>query len=163
MKLQKIQSKKAQLETMQTVFIVLFLFISLFFVLVVVVAKDKANARTQIEQLVLLTEYKKAQIMDYLPELRCSFENVILKDCYDKLAIDSFANTVSKNQLYYNQLFGHAKITINEYETDWQTTEIYNNVPEDLTSTQTFFNPVIVYNALEAKKNFGVIEIEIYS
>ena len=112
MKLQKIQSKKAQLETMQTVFIVLFLFISLFFVLVVVVAKDKANARTQIEQLVLLTEYKKAQIMDYLPELRCSFENVILKDCYDKLAIDSFANTVSKNQLYYNQLFGHAKLQL---------------------------------------------------
>ena len=156
-------SRKAQLELMQTVFVLIFLFLSLFIMFVVIVFKEKTNANLQTEQLIVLTQYKKSQIIDYLLELRCSLENVVLKDCYDKHAINSFPNTISMNSEYYTSLFGHAKITINEFNGDWQTTEIFSNVPENKQDTKTFYNPVLIHDSIEKKKYFGVIEIEIYN
>ena len=80
--------KKAQLQVMQTIFIVLFLFVLLSIFVIIIMAKNRSNTIERLEQLEVMSEYKKSQIIDNLPELRCSFENVILNDCYDKLFID---------------------------------------------------------------------------
>ena len=148
---------------MQTVFVIFIIFILGFIAFMVVISQQKSSTKTQLEQSLVITQVKKAQILSLLPELHCSRENVLIADCYDKLAINSFKTR--SDQLYYKSLLGNAIITIKEYDfsSGWSEEIIFSNPKEKYETKKLISVPVRIYQTKENLNKVGVIDIEIYN
>ncbi len=156
---------KAQLQIMQTIFALFIIFIILIIGFIFVIGKQRSSMRTQLEQSLILTNYKKAQIINVLPELQCSRLRVSVRDCYDKLAINALTKKIKENDFYYKTILGNSKISIIEYSpiSGWDTIELYNNPIEKYKSKKVYHLPSIIFYPEKKIKNFGVIEIELHN
>ena len=157
--------KRSQLQIIQTIFALFIIFVLLTIGFIFLIGRQSSAMKTQLEQSLILTNYKKAQVINLLPELQCSREKVIVRDCFDKIALNSFMKNVNENELYYKTLLGNTKISLIEYlpTGGWETIELFDNPKENFKSLKAYHLPSIIYYPKESIKNFGVMEIEIYN
>jgi|SaaInlStandDraft_3_1057020.scaffolds.fasta_scaffold91298_2 hypothetical protein len=173
MKMKKIQNTKtrklifsrtAQLEIMQTVFILLFIFVILFAVFIFAITQERNSRQKQLDQSLILVEQKKSQSINYLTEINCIKDNVIIKDCFDKLSIKSFKTRVNEDMLYYNSILGTVNIKINEYiEGTWNEEILFENKKEVYDTIKKYQFPITIYDPINNINNYGVLHIEIYN
>ena len=158
------KNNKAQLQIMQTVVVLLLVFIVLFIGFIFAVTQEKRATQRQLQQLLVLTEQKKSQSINYLTELNCIKDNVIIKDCFDKLSLESFKVRVTEDNLYYGTVLGTVKLEIKEFiDDEWVEDIIFENEKEVFETVKQYQLPIILYDPIKNIKTNGVLYLEIYN
>lgn len=161
--------KKAQIHMMETVMVVLVFLMLLTVGIIFFISQQKAGALEKQREYDNLNIIKKSQVLNFLPELQCSFDGVVNSNCYDSIKVGQFASLYADNQFYYHLLLGNIRIEIAEYDpspeinsevTSWM---LYDHPkPEDLGYRQIQY-PVSIYNTVDNNHKFGILKINVYT
>jgi hypothetical protein len=158
------KNNKAQIQIMQTVVVLLLVFVVLFIGFIFAMTQEKRATQRQLQQLLVLTEQKKSQSINYLTEFNCIIDNVIIKDCFDKLSIESFKVRVKEDNLYYGSVLGTIKIEIEEnIDGELSRNIIFENKKEVFETIKQYQLPISLYDPIKNIKNNGVLYLEIYN
>ncbi|MFH0874542.1 MAG: hypothetical protein V1859_01285 [archaeon] len=169
--------KKSQLQIMQTSFVILIFIIIVAVGLIVYVFMAKAGNSQKQKEYAKAELIKKSQIINFLPEIQCSFNNVITPDCYDIEKIKAFTDAnglYANNKDYYDSIFGTTKIVIKKFdlksgtwETGWLGATdgnflLYENSLKKFRQKRKIMFPISLYDPVTNQKSFGLIDLEIY-
>ena len=139
------------------IFMVIMVFGSLFYARVVrsgtVVKQEESLQQKAIEV---------AQKVSFLPEIQCSEGNIAIENCIDIFKVDSAADIMSKNRIFYYDNFGFSSITIVKIFPDDDSWLIYENAPEKYTDQKTTFVPISLFEPRTKDFSFGYIKVEVY-
>jgi hypothetical protein len=163
--------KKAQLQIMENVFMLLIVFVILAIALVFVMMMQKAAQKDKLEEYKELDMIKKSQILSFLPEMQCSDNNNLDPDCFDIYKIDVFTEHLKRDKLYYPNLLGNIKIEIVEFDPSPEipddkriirTWVVYDNPKPDVKGEKNLQFPVLLKDVVENSNHFGVIKLGVY-
>ncbi len=126
--------------------------------------QEKSNEYEELDLIEL------SQIVYQLPEIQCSFAEVADFGCVDILKFKYLGIMISGSQNsandytfnYYRKIFGTSKIWVQIISNDDNSTinmTLYEN-NRSLTHTSPIFMPVVVYNATNHQKSFGILNVE---
>ena len=115
-----------------------------------------------------LAAVQLAQKVSYIPELRCSNENVPVPDCYDALKMALFKNISDKDQSnYYYNIMSYSTIWVEEiWPSQNRTWVVYNRTKANATGGEPFQIPISVYDPLTGSLgsySFGILHIYVWS
>jgi hypothetical protein len=162
-------NKKSQLQIMENVFVMLIIFIILVIAFVFVMVMQKSEQKDKLEEYKELELIKKAQVLNFLPEMQCSDNNNLDPDCYDILKIKTFKKYLETDQLYYRSMLGYIKIVVTRYDPspdinkEIESWEIYDNKPEEYNGEMPLQFPVLLKDVTENSNYFGIIKLTLYS
>ena len=164
--------KKAQLQIMENIFILIIIFLILILALVFVIAVQKTNQRDKVRELQELELIKKSQILNFLPEMQCmeGIEDKIDIDpnCYDIKKIEVMTEIFENDLDYYPELIGHVRILIrkfdpspevNSWEKEWL---VYDKPKADFIGYREVQFPVLLRDVTTNSDYFGVIYLGVY-
>jgi len=146
---------------MESIFILILIFFIISIASIFIFAKMKANDKDRLEQQLVLTELKRMQIANYLPELQCSFNGIIDHECYDMMAVEAFKEKAESPD--YLSLLGSMNLIIEEYDGEWVKHVVVNASKEKFDTKTSMNYPITLYYPLTNKKNPGVVHLEIYT
>lgn len=148
---------------METVFVLFFVFIVLIFAFLFIVRTSTTRMGDKFDELVMLDQVEKTQVIDTLPEFSCSNDGVIVADCLDLQKIQSFID-LDLDYEHYNTIFGNIKLAvIHHAETDIVRYDIYDNSLVEYDSRTKIHYPVTIYDGSQDRYDFGMIEIDMYT
>lgn len=99
-----------------------------------------------------------------LPELRCSKgDNVAVRDCVDLYKLDIAQQKMQQERDYYFDLFGFARVSVEEHYPDKNAWVLYENVNPDATTSVKTPIPVAIFDPVKKDYRFGVLNIEVLS
>jgi len=157
--------KKAQLKMGENISI-MFIFILLIVVGMLFFFKvQTASMKIKQHENTELSAIQVAQKASFLPELRCSSENVPVQNCYDTLKMENIKYAITKEDSYYYDIFKYSTIYVEEVFPGNRTWLIYNstgNKPSKL-STQI---PISMYDPMTSSLGsyyFGILHVGVYS
>lgn len=156
--------KKAQVQSMQTIIIAVFMFIIIAVALLFYFKVSKTHSTKKIEEVRVLKGLELVNRWQKLPELACPSFGAELNPCIDMEKAEAFKNFINSfrdAKAFYSSLLGNVKITINKIYPgeEKEEIEIFNNILEG-EDVMVFHIPITVYSSLENKKFFGIISIE---
>jgi len=162
------KGKKAQLQVMENIFVILIIFIILLFAFVGAIAYSRSQEKNKLSVFKDMELSKKSRILNFFPELQCSDDNDIDPDCYDLLKVESFIEVLEdpEHREYYEGLLGNVKIDIQvfeispDYEKLIRTITVYDN-PGKKGNRELKF-PVLIEDVIEDHGYFGVIVLWVY-
>jgi len=159
--------KKAQIKMGENIAVLFIFFILIALAMVFYMRLQNSQLKTLSNEDLAKKAIYISQRISYLPELQCSKENVWDEGCFDKYKIIAMSEmqAETQNRLYYFDSFGYANITLQIYNLDGAPEDNYYaiyTVYKNYTQKPTFYFPFSVYNAVEEKKHFGILKIEIY-
>lgn len=155
------------------VFFILMIFALVFFI-------QFQQRETGVQQQVFNEEQmiEKSQEVYSLPEIGCSYDNVLKYDCLDIIKLESFKKQLlrGENYLYYRKILGNIKIEVEEiYPKELRinytgSNAIYDafpssNRPSYRVSERSIQIPVVLYNATDSTIGsyyFGVLTVTSY-
>jgi hypothetical protein len=162
--------RKAQLHMAETIAILFVFFLMIGFGFIFYAKLQKINAKdTQVKNNELAS-IEVTQRISFLPELQCSFKNVITDNCIDVLKLDALAAILKDpaegpkliQDIYFEQL-RYSNITVVQiYPLPEKRWTLYENVPKDSASSYVPV-PISLYNATTKSYAFGVLEVRFYS
>lgn len=156
--------KRAQLQMTETVAVLIVFFILLLFGLLFYTrfqrsALDEQRAEFAGERAITISLTSLL-----LPELKCSKgDNVPVRDCVDLFKIDVAQQKMQEERDYYFDLFGFARVSVEEYYPGKNKWMLYENVNPDATSSVKTPIPVALYDPVQRTYRFGVLTIEVMS
>ena len=156
--------RKAQLEIMQTVFILLFVFMILAIAGIFVIGIQTNNQRNSLNDQNAVFSVKKSTSFNYMPELQCSFDSVITQDCFDIVKMEHFPEIAEENEEYYKGMLGFVNISVREFSEGMPGREyqLYSNSREDYREMNTIKIPVMLYDPVEDSTSFGEVKIDVF-
>ncbi len=156
--------RKAQVKMFETIGVLV-----IFFFLLVAGAAfwfnvQKSNLQKQVGRMEDLRAVQLVQRALYMPELDCSFVGVQKENCFDKLKVQAFADVLATEEGLqdYFMYFGDGIIKVREVypETDFAVV-LYNNTIDWKTQLVTQ-SPVLLYDPIDNRYKFGVVEVVLY-
>ncbi len=149
---------------MQTVFILMFIFIILIAAFFFYLKMQFSSANEKSIEYRELDAISRNSMINELPELACVHQGVIIRDCFDTEKIKQFKKQVSESKSYYSTAFKTMKLVIKRFNSPASPDDIiYENKKEDSEIKETITSPVILYDPVLAVKDEGVIIVETYS
>jgi len=142
------------------IFIVLMVMSVLFYVRLQAGSTEQKKEETNIMKAISIT-----QTASNMPELRCSFDDVQVDNCIDRLKAEAIKNVISSNILHYYDLFGSSNITIVPIFPGGNNISIYSSEGEWTKKTRTQI-PISIFNPLEGgsgKYEYGLLIVEVFS
>ena len=110
-----------------------------------------------------LNAIRIVQIASFLPELQCSQENIIVDNCINILNLESMPEIINENQVYYFDKFSFSRIIVNKIYPDKEEWLLYNKPLEEYSKKSVTNIPMLLFDPIENKNYFGVINIEVFS
>lgn len=151
---------------METISVLLIFFVLILVGMVFWVKISKSNIEIEQQELRQLRGIEIAQRVLFLPELQCSFDNVVTSDCIDILKLQSTEQVVlqSENKLYFFDRLGYSNITIKQiYPDSGLVKNLYSNALENYQNKIVTHLPISIYDPRDKRHSFGVLEVEVYS
>lgn len=162
--------KKGQIHMMETAMVILVFFILLTIGFVFLVGQSKAKMKEKVRDLQEKEIIKKSQILNFLPELQCSFDGIVDSNCYDLVKINRFMELRDENDFYYKLLLGNIKLDIEQFDPSPETNTVVRewegliDNPKGIDSGYRQIQyPISIYNATSHKNYFGIITISVYT
>ena len=156
-------SRRAQIRMTETIAILFIFFILLIFGLVFYFQFQKSSIERQKAEILSEKSIDISLRASFLPELVCR-GTPTRKDCIDlgklEVAQDKFSNEYLD---YYFDMFGFARITVEEIYPGGENWTLYDRALVDYTRFVSTPVPVSLYDPGEDKYSFGVLTIEVYS
>ncbi|MBU0471769.1 MAG: hypothetical protein KKF89_05215 [Nanoarchaeota archaeon] len=160
-------NKKAQIQMGESIAIIIIIMILIIFALVFyskIKEVDISEKKILFQDLDLI---ELSQIIYSLPEIQCSFAEVVDYGCIDLLKYYELAKIINESfkddkiqYFYYRQLFGNTKISLETIK-DEKTVNLYNS-NRTWTSKSVMNMPIIAYNPINDTKLFATLNIEKY-
>ncbi len=153
---------------MENAFVLLIIFVILIIAFVFVMVMQKSAQKDKIQEFQELEIIKKAQVLNFLPEMQCSDNNNIDPDCYDILKIQIFKKYLDTDKLYYHSLLGYIKIEIIQYDPSPGVNQeidrwvVYDNPKPDYSGQRLVQFPVLLKDVTENSNYFGYIKLGVY-
>lgn len=162
-------SRKAQIRMFETMGVLV-----IFFFLLVAAASfyfqiQKSSLQRELAKQSELRAMQVVQRAMYMSELDCSFASVQKDNCFDKqkLAVLSSHLGINPQEDYlvdYYGMFGLSSIAITQlYPAIESKMLLYKNIPEKYSSKISAQSPVLLYDALSNRYDFGIIEVDVYA
>lgn len=160
--------KKAQLQIMENIFILIIIFIILILALVFVIAVQRSNQQDKVRELQEIELIKKSRVLNFLPEMQCSDNNDLDPDCYDILKIEAMQEIFDQDKDYYPELIGQVRILVrkfdpspevNSWEKEWL---VYDKPKADFIGYREVQFPVLLRDVTSNSDYFGVIYLGVY-
>ena len=156
--------KRAQIKMFETIGVL----VIFFFLLVAGTAfwfnVQKSNLEKQLKYMEDLRSLQLVQRAMFMPELDCSFVSVQKQNCFDKIKVNEFSNVLATEQGLedYFSFFGDGVIRVREvYPTTDFDVVLYNNTIKWQTKLATQ-SPILLYDPIDNKYAFGVLEVIMY-
>ena len=163
-----LKMKKSQIKMGENIAVLFIFFILIALSMVFYMRLQNSQLKTLSNEDLAKKAIYISQRISYLPELQCSKENVWDEGCFDKYKIIAMREMQfeTQNRLYYFDSFGYANITLQGYNLDGteDTESAYTiySVYKNYTQKPTFYFPFSVYDAINEKRHFGILKIEVY-
>lgn len=161
--------RKAQIKMFETMGVLV-----IFFFLLVAAASfyfqiQKSSLQRELDKQAQLRAIQVVQSALHMPELDCSFVSIQKDNCFDKQKLAALGSHLGLNPEddylvdYYN-LFGFSNIAITKlYPVAEPAQVLYRNIPEKYKSKLSTQSPILIYDAVAGRYDFGVIEVEVYA
>jgi len=156
-------NKKSHINILETIVVLAIFFILVFFMFIFYSKISENSLEIENEQNSELDAIKIAQRASFLPELQCSQDNVIEDNCIDLHKLAALIDVINENEIHYFDLFKFSRITVNEvYPNDGQII-VYDRPLDEYSYKNVINNPVLLFDSLNNKNNFGIMVVEVYS
>ncbi|MEM2121498.1 MAG: hypothetical protein QXU20_02490 [Candidatus Woesearchaeota archaeon] len=156
-------NKKADFKTMETMLIVFVFFVMLMIGFVSYTKFQQEGIENQLRKSSELRAIDVSELVSR-PEFRCN--DYTAQNCLDIYKIRSFANKIKNNDemiLYYSELFGYSKINVKRILRSGENIKIFEKKPDKVNSIRKYTVPINLYDVVENKYDFALLEIEYYS
>jgi len=159
------KSRKAQLKMGENIAIIFIFILLVVFGMVFFFKVQTVGIKIKQQENIELSAIQVAQKVSFLPELRCSSENVPVPDCYDALKMQNIQSVIEGDQVYYYEIFKYSTIYIEEIFPGNRTWMIYDNRgdKESKLSTQI---PISIYDPMTSTLGsyyFGILHVGVWS
>ncbi len=165
--------KKAQIQMMETVFVLLIFLVFVGFGLIFFFNYSSKNIKQKTHELATLDAIKIALLAQNAPEFVCTSKMYIDTTCFEKEKLVAFQSLLllpnSYMNTFYFDLFGYSKITVTKIYPKPQPGfsperfELYKRVKPNWKSNSSFLMPVGLYDSVRDKVELGVLQVEVYS
>jgi hypothetical protein len=164
-------SNKSQIKMMETISVLLVFLILLTFVVIFYVSLSSSGSSSRIQDISSLNSIAITQIVSSLPEFQCSFKNIITENCFDLTKVNAFNQYVLNTQegqralgTVYFDLFKYSKIEISEIYPFTSSILVYEKEPDKPRFDQRrTYVPISLYNPVDNKYYFGILNITVYT
>ena len=156
------ESKKSQIKLFETIAILIVFFFIVAFGLVFYSQMQSRGVKSELQERYELRSMNTAQLANYLPEIQCSSENIVVDNCFNLVKLEHFSEVASDSRLYYYNLFYSSNITVMQVYPSEKSWKLYSNVQPDWTENSKSQIPILLYDPIEKRYNTGVVLIEVY-
>jgi hypothetical protein len=154
--------KKAQAKMMETTMVLVVFFILLAMGLGFYAYTRMTTVSREAFEATQLESIQVAQTINYLPELRCYRQGVVIENCIDYYKLIAFSDLMNQsvdNRLYYFDQFRHSEITLREiYPVSDQVFTIYDYSEGERTGRATHI-PITVWYPTTDTNTFAMLTI----
>ena len=161
--------KKSQIKMTENIAVLFVFFLLIVFGLIFYVSVMKNTSTAESEKNFALKAIKITQLINFLPELQCSAENIVRDACFDILKIDAFSSALSTedNKFYYYDYFEFANISVSEIYPQNRTWNLYENLPSNHQENRYLvtYVPISLFNTTAGtigRYSFGVLKVVVY-
>lgn len=154
--------KKAQIQMMETLAVLLVFFVLIILGIVFYSKVLSGNIETQKEEGMQLSAIKVAQRASTLPELQCSEDNIVRDNCIDISKLDSASKIIIQNEVYYYDRLLFSNIKINQIYPAGREWALYERPLEDFSNKIVTNVPISLFDPVSNKNSFGVMSIELF-
>jgi len=162
------KSRKAQLKMGENIAIIFIFILLVVFGMVFFFKVQTVGIKIKQQENIELSAIQVAQKVSFLPELRCSSENIPVPDCYDALKMEymmEVAQGPDGDEAYYYDTFKYSTIYVEEIFPGNRTWMIYDNRgdKESKLSTQI---PISIYDPMTSTLGgyyFGILHVGVWS
>ena len=162
---QLLRNRKSQLKMGENIAIMFIFILLVVFGLVFFFKVQTAGTAIKQKENIELSAIQVAQKVSFLPELRCSSENVPVPDCYDALKMESIKKITEEDQAYYYDIFKFSTIYVKEIFPGNRTWLLYNNTGGKESNLVTQI-PISIYDPKTSALGsyyFGVLNVGVWS
>lgn len=128
---------------------------------------QRTTIQQEIEENIDKKAIEIAQKVTFMPELQCSFEEVIKENCFDVYKVEALTLLTEQDQpfLFYRKDFGISRITVEQVYPHEKTWLVFNNTPLNFTTSISAFIPLSLLNSsIHPKRySFGFLNVTMYS
>ncbi len=161
-----LKMKKAQIQSGESITIVIIIAIMLFVGLLYLSAFRTDATETSIQREEELDAMSIAVTASELYEIGCPRATSRITDkCIDLKKLEAFSTEWEENQAHYHSLFGNTNISLRTIHPEEEEYEFYNFIeevePED--SITTHIIPVKAYDPINDTMSFSLLQIEVVS
>ena len=153
-------NRKGQIQVFETMAVLVIFFILIFIGFIFYGRMVRTDIGKESYQLSQLKSISTAQKVMFFPELQCSDDSLVKENCIDRLKLDSAAKVMRDNELYYYDMLEFSEINISTIYQNEQKWTIYSRKPETFKSRFITNVPVLIYDPLAKRNDFGIITIE---
>lgn len=156
-------TKKSQVKMGENIAILLVFFLLLGLGLIFYWVFFRQSAEKESTEIFDMRTIEIYQKIFFLPELQCTDNNIVKDGCIDiikAMALKKYLDEYPDERVFYYNIFGFSDVTIIDIETTEEVT-IYSNTIENTSKSKTRI-PVLIYNPIQSKYDFGVAEIIVY-
>lgn len=154
--------RKSQIQTFETMAVLLIFFILIGIGMIFYVRVYKSNLD--------ITKYGYSQSKSVaiaqramsMPELQCSKNKVAADNCIDVLKLEAAINVISSNEISYYDLleFGEVNVTLEYPSSAAQKWVVYSRKIDKPSSSFLTFVPVSLYDPSTETYGYGVLSVE---
>lgn len=163
------KNKKGQVQMGESIVILIILIILIVIGMVFYFNIRKSSVSRQQSETFYAKSISIAEAVTSMPELACSINGEIKKNCIDFYKMKAFSNLILEESFsdYYYEFLGYSTIWVEEIfpiPDEQERTFIYNSTIEDFETTTEYQIPILVFKGgVGAKQySFGVIYIRTY-
>tara|TARA_B100001971_G_C17913429_1_gene394040 strand:- start:149 stop:634 length:486 start_codon:yes stop_codon:yes gene_type:complete len=157
--------KKSQMKMGETIAVLLVFFMIIFFGIFFYANKERRDIQERIGTMEEKKSIDVSQIISFLPELKCTAENITKSLCIDKLKKEVFADQIGNfYSQFYTSVFSNTKIELAEIYPNFGD---YITLYEGTTSEQYFTThvPVSLFDptSYPGRYTIGLLKITYYT
>jgi hypothetical protein len=162
--------KKAQIKMFETMAVLIIFFFLLVGGAAFYFQIQKSSVQKDLEKQAQLRSFQVVQKALFMPELDCSFVSIQKDNCFDKLKVAKLSSLLNDPEredflIDYFNVFGFSEIKITQLYPVNQTftLTLYKNIPDDYREIIKTQSPVLLFDAIANRYDFGVIEVDVYA
>lgn len=161
----KVRFRKSQLKMGENIAILFIFILLVVFGIVFFFRLQTAGINIKQQENMQLAAVQIAQRVSFLPEVRCSSENVVVPNCYDALKIKSAGDVIKEDETYYYDIFGFSTIWVEEVFPVEKTWLLYNYTGNKTEMPSIFQIPISIYDPMTSSLGsyyFGVLNVGVW-
>ena len=155
--------RKSQIQMLETISVLAIASILILLGLIFYSAVFKSSIEVEKGVSTQLDAIKIAQRSSFLPELQCSQENIIIDNCINILNLEALSEIINENEIYYFDKLSFSRIIVNKIYPGNEEWVLYNRPLEQYSYKSVTNAPILLFDPVEDKNYFGVMNIEVFS
>ncbi len=125
---------------------------------------QRSSFNRQVERNAQLNSVELSQKISDIPELDCALAGIQIENCVDRLKLEILYEQMQQDagRIKYFGILGYSKIDVDTIYPEFKKYELYEREPETFTSSYRNNIPTLLYDPIENKFSFAILEITTY-